>query len=113
MDVGCIERLAPSFGGTLLLNQAVWRERIQILNYGANPNVVYTGLREAWNMLDDSDLSKNFRITERMKLQLRLKTFNTFNHPLFSGGTYNGINQYAGQIGAMTGGGASNKPRYT
>jgi hypothetical protein len=48
-----------------------------------------------------------------VKLQLRLKTFNTFNHPLLSGGTYNGINQFAGQIGAMTGGGASNKPRYT
>jgi len=87
---------------------------IQIPNYGANPNVVYTGIREAWNILDDSNLSKNFRITERMKLQLRLETFNTFNHPLFSGGTYNGINTLlAGQIGATTGGGQSNKPRYT
>ena len=86
---------------------------IQIPNYGANPNVVFTGIRQAWNVLDDSNLSKNFKITERMKLQLRLETFNTFNHPLFSGGTYNGINQFAGQIGATTGGGQSNKPRYT
>jgi hypothetical protein len=86
---------------------------IQIPSYGATPNVVYTGIREAWNILDDSNLSKNFSITERTKLQLRLETFNTFNHPLFSGGTYNGINQYAGQIGATTGGGQSNKPRYT
>lgn len=85
---------------------------IQIPSYGANPNVVYTGVRQAWTILDDSNLSKNFSITEAMKLQLRLETFNTFNHPLFSGGTYNGINQYAGQIGATTGGGQSNKPRY-
>lgn len=86
---------------------------IQIPKYGATPNVVSTGIREAWNILDDSNLSKNFSITERMKLQFRLETFNTFNHPVFSGGTYNGINQYAGQIGATTGGGQSNKPRYT
>ena len=86
---------------------------IQIPNYGANPNVVFTGVRQAWNILDDSNLSKNFSIHERMNLQLRLETFNTFNHPLFSGGTYNGINQFAGQIGATTGGGQSNKPRYT
>lgn len=86
---------------------------IQIPNYGANPNVVDTGIRQAWNILDDSNLSKNFHLYERLKLQFRLETFNTFNHPLFSGGTYNGINQFAGQIGATTGGGQSNKPRYT
>lgn len=88
---------------------------IQIPSYGATPNnnQQLSDLREAWNILDDSNLSKNFSIHERMRLQLRLETFNTFNHPLFSGGAYNGINQYAGQIGATSGGGQSNKPRYT
>jgi hypothetical protein len=95
---------------------------IQIPSYGAAPdnNVNYASLRQTWNILDDSNLSKNFSIREGLKLQLRLETFNTFNHPLFSGGTYNGIqavnNQgysVAGQVGATTGGGQSNKPRYT
>jgi hypothetical protein len=88
---------------------------IQIPSYGANPNggQYLSDLREPWNILDDSNLSKNYSIHEKMNLQLRLETFNTFNHPLFSGGAYNGINQYAGQIGATSGGGQSNKPRYT
>ncbi len=88
---------------------------IQIPSYGANPynNMQLNDIREAWNILDDSNLTKNFTILERMKLQVRCDTFNTFNHPVFSGGAYNGINQYAGQIGATTGGGQSNKPRYT
>jgi hypothetical protein len=88
---------------------------IQIPSYGATPNnnQYLSDLREPWNLLDDSNLSKNYKIHERMSLQLRLETFNTFNHPLFSGGAYNGINQYAGQIGATSGGGQSNKPRYT
>ncbi len=88
---------------------------IQIPSYGATPNNNENlgDLREAWNILDDSNLSKNYKIHERMNLQLRLETFNTFNHPIFSGGAYNGINQYAGQIGATSGGGQSNKPRYT
>src|SRR6185437_16537101 len=48
---------------------------IQIPSYGATPNVVYTGVRQDWNILDDSNLSKNFQIYERVKLQLRLETF--------------------------------------
>jgi hypothetical protein len=88
---------------------------IQIPSYGATPdgNQNYSNIREAWNILDDSNLSKNVGIWENLRMQFRLETFNTFNHPIFSGGAYNGINQYAGQIGATTGGGQSNKPRYT
>jgi hypothetical protein len=31
----------------------------------------------------DIGFFKNFAFTERLKLQLRLETFNTFNHPQF------------------------------
>ncbi len=88
---------------------------IQVPTYGATPwsNANLNDIREAWTILDDSNLSKNFKVWESLSMQLRLETFNTFNHPNFSGGAYNGINQYAGQIGATSGGGQSNKPRYT
>jgi len=36
-------------------------------NYGANPNVIYSGLRQPWTILDDSNLCKNFTITEAIK----------------------------------------------
>jgi hypothetical protein len=95
---------------------------IQIPSYGATPwnSANLNDIREPWDILDDSNLSKNFTIHERMTLQVRCDTFNTFNHPVFSGGAYNGIQtitpqgwSVAGQIGSTTGGGQSNKPRYT
>jgi hypothetical protein len=86
---------------------------IQIPSYGAQPNVTDTGERQLSGFWMDSGLFKNFAVTERVKLQLRLETFNTLNHPVFQGSWYTGTSQYDGQIGAATGGGQSNKPRYT
>jgi hypothetical protein len=48
-------------------------------------------MREPWTILDDSNLSKNLAIHENLR-----------RNP-----------SVAGQIGAITGGGQSNKPRYT
>jgi hypothetical protein len=45
-----------------------------------------------------------------VKLQLRLECFNILNHPLWQNGFY-GDGQYAGEVGAATGSGQSNKPR--
>jgi hypothetical protein len=86
---------------------------VQIPSYGAQPNIIYTGQRTPRTFLMDSGLFKNVSLAEGIKLQLRLETFNTLNHPTFNGGFYTGNNQYAGEIGAATGGGQSNKPRYT
>ncbi len=86
---------------------------IQIPSYGAQPNVTYTGERQLGGFWMDSGLFKNIPIAEGIRLQLRLETFNTLNHPVFQGGWYTGTSQYDGQIGAATGGGQSNKPRYT
>ena len=40
-------------------------------------------LREPWAPIFDMSLNKNFNITETVRFQLRLETFNTFNTPLF------------------------------
>jgi hypothetical protein len=51
--------------------------------YGQNTNTVYTGIRIPSDEQFDANLSKNFAIVERMKLQLRLEAFNVANHPLW------------------------------
>jgi hypothetical protein len=40
-------------------------------------------LREPWAPIFDMSINKNFNITENVRFQLRLETFNTFNTPLF------------------------------
>jgi hypothetical protein len=56
---------------------------IQRPSYAAVQNVVYTGIRVARNYQFDTNLSKNFRLAEWLKLQFRLEAFNAMNHPLF------------------------------
>lgn len=84
---------------------------IQIPNYGVQPNISYTGIRQPWGYFLDSNLSKNFTITEGSKLQFRLECFNVLNHPTWQNGYY-GNGTYAGEVGSATGSGQSNKPRY-
>jgi hypothetical protein len=49
----------------------------------ANIPLRLTNLREPWAPIFDMSLNKTFLITERVRFQLRLETFNTFNTPLF------------------------------
>ena len=86
---------------------------VQIPKYGIQPNTISTGVRQLAGEFLDTNLSKNFKITEKTTLQLRLETFNTLNHPLFQTGWWNGDSATAGQVGAATGGGQSNMPRQT
>jgi hypothetical protein len=51
--------------------------------YGELANTVYTGIRVPSDEQFDTNLSKNFEIYERLKLQLRLEAFNALNHPLW------------------------------
>lgn len=53
--------------------------------YGENPNIEYTGIRQPSVQQFDVSLSKSFVIVENVKLQLRLEAFNAFNHPLWTG----------------------------
>jgi hypothetical protein len=56
----------------------------QVPNYGETRNTVYTGIRLPRTQQFDANLSKNFGIVDRLKLQIRLEAFNVLNHPLWS-----------------------------
>src|ERR1035437_4661834 len=56
----------------------------QVPSYGQTPNVVYSGIRLPRTHQFDANLSKNFAIIERLKLQVRMEAFNVLNHPLWS-----------------------------
>jgi hypothetical protein len=49
----------------------------------ANSPLRLANLREPWAPQFDMSLNKTFNFTERLRFQLRLETFNTFNTPLF------------------------------
>lgn len=82
-------------------------------DYGALTNTVYTGIRIPSNHQFDSNLSKNFGIYENMKLQLRIESFNTFNHPLWQQDYVGSVNDT--DFGTIQRGptGQSNLPRQT
>jgi hypothetical protein len=54
--------------------------------FGADPNLVYSGIRIPSDNQFDANLSKNFAIWERMNLQFRLEAFDVLNHPQWQSG---------------------------
>jgi hypothetical protein len=54
--------------------------------YGATQNIIYSGIRNPGTSDLDVNLSKNFAVYNRIRLQLRLEVFNAPNHPVFTGG---------------------------
>jgi hypothetical protein len=84
--------------------------------YAINNNVVYTGIRVPPTWLWDANLSKNFAIVEKVKLQFRLEAFNVLNHPEFGnnawGNSYDTSNQDDPMFGVIQKiYGQSNQPR--
>jgi Carboxypeptidase regulatory-like domain len=62
---------------------------VQILsNYSVIPNVEYTGVRYQRIVDDDANISKNFKIWERMTFQLRMDAFNVMNHVIQNSSGY-------------------------
>jgi hypothetical protein len=57
---------------------------MQVPSFAPSPDNVYTGIRLPRSHQFDANLSKNFAVLERMKLQVRLEAFNVLNHPLWS-----------------------------
>ncbi|HEX8115774.1 MAG TPA: TonB-dependent receptor, partial [Pyrinomonadaceae bacterium] len=62
----------------------------------ANIPLRLANLREPSAPLFDMSLNKNFNITETVRFQLRLETFNTFNTPLFGAPNTNATNSAFG-----------------
>lgn len=56
----------------------------QVPRYGQTQNVIYSGIRIPRTHQFDVNLSKNFAIVERLKLQVRMEAFNVLNHPVWS-----------------------------
>lgn len=54
--------------------------------WGPQPNIVYSGIRIPNYQQLDANLSKNFKVYERLGAQLRLEGFNVPNHPVFQSG---------------------------
>lgn len=52
-------------------------------SYGAVQSVTYSGIRLPNYHQFDTNLSKNFILTEQLKMQFRLEAFNVLNHPLW------------------------------
>ena len=62
---------------------------VQLLSgYSVTPNIVYSGIRYQRIVDDDANVSKNFKIFERMTFQLRMDAFNVMNHVIQNSSGY-------------------------
>ena len=87
-------------------------QRVPDATYGPNTNTVYTGVRVPSIYQWDTNVSKNFKLYERLSLQTRLEAFNVLNHPLWSEGPDTNFNDpHFGEI-QRGNSGQSNLPRY-
>jgi hypothetical protein len=56
----------------------------QVPSFGKTRNTVYSVICLPRTQQFDANLSKNFGLVDRLKLQVRLEAFNGLNHPLWS-----------------------------
>lgn len=86
---------------------------IKVGNYGAIPNIVYSGIRFGPNNQLDMNVSKNFKVVKGMVFQARLDAFNALNHVQQTSSTFDTSNTdgYFGtyQMGTSGGGNKSNR----
>lgn len=62
---------------------------VQLLSgYSVTPNVIYSGVRFQRIVNDDANVSKNFKIFERLTFQLRMDAFNVLNHVIQNSSGY-------------------------
>ena len=93
LAAACGEQYQENSAGVYVLNQLPFdydgtctqgADFQQVPSYGETTNTVYSGIRIPSIQQFDTNLSKNFPITERFTLQIRLEAFNVLNHPLWS-----------------------------
>jgi len=80
-DTGAHSPYATNYTGTCTQADFVVRPA-----YAAVQNVTYSGIRIPSDHQFDTNLSKDFSLAERLKMQLRLEAFNVLNHPLWQEG---------------------------
>jgi hypothetical protein len=83
----------------------------QVPSFGETRNTVYSGIRLPRTQQFDANLSKNFEIFDRLKLQVRLEAFNVLNHPLWSEQPDNSTNDSTFGLIERGPTGQSNQPR--
>jgi hypothetical protein len=93
----CVEEWMENSAGQYSLQQLTYFDndapcnqpnlyRVPNATFGPNTNTIYTGVRLPRIQQFDANLSKNFKLYERLSLQTRLEAFNVLNHPLWSEG---------------------------
>lgn len=90
MVAACAEQYQENNNGQYVLQQLpfsydgscpVGADFQQVPNYGKTTNTVYSGIKIPGSQEFDVNLSKNFKLVDRLALQIRLDAFNVLNHP--------------------------------